>query len=570
MAIRVTAAHRWLWFIALPPAIILAWWLVAKTPLENHTSDPPDLPWFVDITEEAQVHFLHDAGPEGKFFLPQIIGSGAAVLDCNNDGLLDLYFLQNGGPQGASNRLFQQLPNGRFQDVSVGSGLDFPGYNMGVAVGDINNDGRTDVVVTQLGGLQVLLNEGQGRFRAVTAAAGINNPYWGTSTCLVDLDRDGWLDLVVANYVAFDPGIQCPDARGWPSFCHPSSYPGSPSKIYLNRTRNSPTRQVKFIDVSQAAGVARLPERGLGVVGHDFTGDGWPDIFVANDAGPNHLWVNQRDGTFREEAVLRGLAFSGMGQALGNMGIALGDVDGDGLLDVFVTHLTEETHTLWRQGPVGQFHDATTTWGITRSAWRGTGFGTLLADFDHDGRPDLAITNGRVVARRAEKTFSWQPYRERNQLFANDGGEHFRDISESNNQFCGLPMVGRGLLAADLDNDGALDLIVTQVAGPAKIYRNVAPRRGHWLQIRAILPKEKRDALGAVIHVGAGGRRWVGLANPGQSYLCSNDPRAHFGLGPIESIDTIEVTWPDGTKEIFPGGPVDRLVVLEKDKGSKQ
>jgi hypothetical protein len=334
---------------------------------------------------------------------------------------------------------------------------------------------------------------------------------------------------------------------------------------------------VRFEDVTLNSGLGRLAAPGLGVVCADFNGDRWPDIFVANDGKPNHLWINQRNGTFKEEAVLRGLAYNGLGQAQANMGIALGDVDGDGLFDLFVPHLTEEMHVFWKQGPVGEFHDRTAAAGLAAPRWRSTGFGTVFGDFDRDGALDLALANGSVkrsgMAQRLadtslnDKPF-WDQFNERNQLFAGDGTGGFVDISLQNEPFCGTGAVSRGLACGDIDNDGALDLLVTSVAGPARLLRNVAPRRGHWLLVRAVDPAlGGRDAYGAEITVHAGVRRWLRLLNPGYSYLCSNDPRAHFGLGPAARVDAIRVVWPDGSEEHFAGRAADQAVVLRKGEG---
>jgi hypothetical protein len=292
---------------------------------------------------------------------------------------------------------------------------------------------------------------------------------------------------------------------------------------------------------------------------------------VANDGKPNHLWINRHDGTFKEEAVLRGVAYNAMGKAEGNMGITLGDVDGDGLFDLFVTHLTDETNTLWKQGPRGMFQDRTGASALNRPRWRGTGFGTVFVDFDHDGALDLAVVNGAVRRKETSQATSlasfWSPYAERNQLFLNDGSGTFRDVSENNPPFCGTAAVSRALVCGDIDNDGSLDLLVTTIAGRARLYRNVAPKRGHWLMVRAVDPTLKRDAYGAEITVQAGGRRWMRCINPGYSYLCSNDPRVHFGLGQVERVDSIHVTWPDGSEETFPGQAADHFVLLRKGEG---
>jgi hypothetical protein len=245
-------------------------------------------------------------------------------------------------------------------------------------------------------------------------------------------------------------------------------------------------------------------------------------------------------------------------------------VDGDGLFDFFVTHLSEEFHTLWQQGPKGTFADRTAEAKLTRSKWRGTGFGCVCADFDNSGRQHLALVNGRVSRPGVAPSpggFAWSMYAERNQLFLNDGTGKFRDISPSNSAFCGSLNVGRGLVIGDVDNDGAPDLLVTSVAGKARLYRNVAPARGHWLQVRAVDPKLNRDAYGALVTVTAGRRNQVQSLNPGSSYLCSHEPRLHFGLGAATNFDSVRVVWPDGTREVFPGGPSDQLVTLPRGTG---
>jgi hypothetical protein len=531
-------------------------------------------PWFKDVTAEVGLDFVHDAGPLPKkhYFMPQSVGSGAALFDFDGDGLLDIYLLQNGGPRGAKNRLYKQLPDGRFKNVSAGSGLDIAGYNMGVAIGDVNNDGLPDVLVTRYGGVKLFLNNGDGTFTDVTRQAGLDNPFWGTSASFVDYNGDGWLDIVIVNYVDYDPTKGCSQAGMKEDYCSPKNFQGSVTKLYRNLGRRGKRKSVRFRDVTMFSGLGLRPGPGLGVVCADFTGHGRPDIFVANDLKANHLWVNRGDGKFTEEGIQRGIAFNGLGQPAANMGIALGDVDGTGRFAVFVTHLAEETHTLWKQEPRGRFQDRTVPAGLAGGHWRGTGFGTVLGDFDLDGALDLAIVNGRVNRKGdnsgdARGSF-WAPYAELNQLFANDGHGHFRDVSLDNPAFCGTPAVARGLACGSLRNDGALDLLVTNVAGPARLYRNVAPRRGHWLLVRAIDPRYGgRDVYGAEITVRAGRQSWKRWLNSASSFLCSNDPRAHFGLGQVQRVDTIEVRWPDGKRETFAGRPADRLVVLRRGKG---
>ncbi len=540
----------------------------------RHATPPPEAPpWFEDVTDQVGLDFVHDAGPvDDGYFMPQIVGSGAALFDFDGDGRLDVLLLNNGGPKGRPNRLYKQMPDGKFKDVSKGSGLDFSGHCMGVAIGDVNNDGLPDVLITEFAGVRLFLNNGDGTFADVTEAAGLKSPLWATSAAFVDYDRDGWLDLVVVNYVEYDPSWNCAGLGGRRDYCHPNQFTGTVTKLFRNRGLTG-SKSVRFEDRTKASGLFQRPGPGLGVACADFDGDGWPDIFVANDGKPNHLWINQKDGTFKEEALERGIACNGLGQAQANMGVALGDVDGDGDLDVFVTHLTAETHALWTQGPRGAFQDRTAQAGLARPPWSGTGFGTVLADFDHDGALDLAVVNGRVVrgqpANPEELGPFWATYAERNQLFANEGGGRFRDISSFNHPFCGTAGVSRGLVVGDVDGDGALDLLVTKTAGRARLYRNVAGARGHWLMVRAVDPALKRDAYGAAITIEAGGRRRVGWVNPGQSYLSSHDPRVHFGLGAAERVDAVQVLWPDGTREAFAGRPADQSIALRKGDGRR-
>jgi enediyne biosynthesis protein E4 len=547
-----------------------------RGPTTTTGADPADTPtgpdWFEDVTAARGIDFRHDPGPIGKYEMPQIMGSGGALFDFDGDGRLDVYLVQNAGPQSPSkNRLYHQEADGRFRDVSAGSGLDVAGFGMGVAVGDVNNDGRPDVLLTEFGRTWLFLNEGNGKFRDVSREARIENPSWGTSAAFFDYDRDGWLDLVVVNYLSYDPSVKCGAESGAIDYCNPSMFKGTVSRLFHN-LGSQKNGEVKFEDVTVAAGLAALPGPGLGIVCADLTGDGWPDIFVANDGQPNRLWVNRHNGTFADEAASRGVALTGMASTAGNMGIACADVDGDGLLDLFVTHLGDEVHTLWRQDPVGFFRDESVRLGLTSGKWRGTGFGTAVADFDRDGWPDLVLVNGRVSKRRgaprelpAERF--WEPYADRNQLFVRTDTARFSDASIDAPSLCGTAAVARGLAVGDIDNDGAPDLLVTEIAGPARLLRNVSRARGHWLGVQAIDPKLNRDSVGSRINVRAGGHTYVGLVNPGGSYLVANDPRVHFGLGPAGGVELVIIQWWDGTTEAFRVTGIDRYVTLKRGEG---
>jgi len=489
--------------------------------------------------------------------------------------------------------------------VTAGSGLDVTGYGNGLAVGDVNNDGLPDLLITEYDRIRLFLNQGGGKFTDVTALAGLTNRNWSVPAAFVDYDRDGWLDLVVGNYLDFDPTQKCFDGKGRPDFCGPHGFHSTITRLYRNLgvQTNQGHSLPRFEDVTVSSGLSRAPGKAMGIVCADFNGDRWPDIFITDDGLPNRLFVNQRNGTFKEQAMMYGLAYTGTGAAAANMGIALGDVDGDGLFDLFVPHLTQENHTLWRQSRVASravgpqravetatipplwrregmrtiFQDDTAAMGLLNAPWHGTGFAAVFGDFDCDGALDLAIANGLVRRRagRATKIAAgiapfWMPYAEPSQLFANDGQGHFREISAANPAFCGEALVGRGLVCGDIDNNGSLDLLVTSIGGPARLYRNVASPRGHWLGVRAIDPAlGGRDAYGAEIVVQAGERRWWRLVQPAYSYASSNDPRVHFGLGAAAKADAIHVLWPDGVEETFAGGGVDRYITVRKGAGRR-
>jgi len=503
--------------------------------------------------------------------MPQSIGSGGALLDYDNDGRLDIYLIHNVSTNSRStNRLFHQEPDGHFRDVSEGSGLDVTCYGMGVAVGDLNNDGLPEVLLTEFGNTRLFANRGSGHFEDVTGQAGIANIGWATAAAFLDYDRDGWLDLVLVNYVDYSPTIKCYDTRGALEYCGPQGIQATSSRLFHNLGPDAQA-SVRFQDVTVTSLLAQKTGAGLGVLCADFNGDHWPDILIADDGLPNRLFINQRNGTFKEEAVQRGLAYNSFGSSAANMGIAFGDVDGDGLFDLFIPHVSWEQHGLWKQGPAGLFQEKAMDAGLSNLARRGTGFGAVLADFDLDGDLDLAFVNGRIKRGDdpgpypAELDPHWRPYAQKNQLLANNSQGGFREISDANPALCTRAGVGRGLVCGDIDNDGAPDLLVINTGANVQLLHNVALRRGHWLTIRAIDPNRGgRDAYGAEIFVQAGNSRWQRLIQPSYSFLVSNDPRAHFGLGSHTKVEAIRVVWPDGNEEDFPGGPVDRMITLRK------
>ena len=390
-------------------------------------------------------------------------------------------------------------------------------------------------------------------------------PRWATSATFFDYDRDGRLDLFISNYLRYDPAHECKSGDGQPDYCPPTAFPGLAGKLFHNLGGD----ELRFDDVTEVAGLASTAAPALGVIAADLTGDGWTDLLVANDAQANHLWVNQQNGTFADEADKRGVAVSLAGKPKGNMGIAYADADGDGLLDLFITHLGREMHTLWRQNPRGMFLDVTQDSKIAGSGMRATGFGAIMEDFDHDGDVDVAIANGRVVIGEPANAANLGPhfarYAETNHLFLNENGM-FRNASAANPAFCGTPGVYRGLASGDLDGDGAIDLVVTQIGGRARILRNVAGGEGNWLQVRAV-DAANRDALSAEVTIRAGDRRFVRRSQSDGSYQSANSPIAHFGLGTAKSVESIEVLWPNGRRESFQVREINKLVTCQQGKG---
>jgi hypothetical protein len=499
------------------------------------------------------------------------MGSGGGFLDYDNDGDLDVFLLQGGKYADGSrtsplgNRLFRQEADHTFTDVTKGTELAGTRYAVGMAAGDVDNDGLVDIFVANYGPNALYRNRGNGRFEDATVRAGLaGDGGWSTSAAFCDYDRDGFLDLFVNRYVIYDPAKPCFAFDGSPEYCSPKVKQSRSDMLFHNNGNGT------FTNVSRASGIASTALPGLGVVCADFTGDRYPDFFVANDGKPNQLWVNDGKGRFTDEAVVMGAAVNAAGQAESGMGIGLGDIENDHDLDLFITHMTTETNLLYVNDGSGGFEDRSVQAGMARA--RRTGFGTAFIDHDHDGDLDLAVANGRAfrmpVLPGAQLGAHWDPYAERNFLLENDGRGVFTDAGGTAGAFAAELGIARGLAAGDVDNDGDLDMLVTYTAGPARLYRNDAPKKGRWLVVRAFDPKRKRDAYGAIVTATAGGKDYVRLADPGYSYLVSNDPRAHIGLPAGASrVERLSVRWPDGRDEVFPGVAVDQAVTLEKGKG---
>ena len=485
----------------------------------------------------------------------ETMGSGGGFLDYDGDGHLDIYLVQAGPLPGFDdltplpNRLLRNRGDGTFEDVTEMTGSGELGYGMGACFGDVDNDGAVDIYVTNFGPDRLLHNEG-GRFRDVTAASGIDNPRWGASCAFADFDRDGCLDLYVANYVGFtfENHRRC-GPEGLAMYCHPDVYDGEADRLYRGRCDGT------FDDVTGPAGV-RVDDpresKGLGVIWIDADDDGWPDIYVANDSTRNFLYRNNGDGTFTDIAVRSGTAYNELGFTEAGMGIAAGDTDGDGNIDLFVTHLDFETNTLYRNQGDADFLDATTVAGLAGPGVTRVGFGVNLFDMDADGDLDLFVANGHILDNIGERNGTLT-HAQSDQLFENVDGR-FVEITRLTAPDLTVPTVSRGSATGDVDGDGDLDLLVTRNNGAAALFRNDSPP-GHWIRLRLVSRYGGRDAVGTRVRLYSGDRVQVRELRSGGSYLSQSDPGLHFGLGG-GAVDRLEVRWPDGTLQSIPG---DRL-----------
>jgi hypothetical protein len=525
---------------------------------------------FTDVTQAIGIENASEIYPDGQFLTPEITPGGVALFDYDNDGDLDLYQVCHCPPgsfdQPAPNRLYQQRDDGKLVEVPGAGGLADPGFGHGVAVGDVDNDGDRDVFVTNYGADHLYINNGDATFQDVTQSAGLTSEHhWSSSAAFLDYDRDGDLDLYAVRFAKFDSGKICKafadDTER--EYCGPHVFPPDMDVLYRNNGDGT------FSDVTAQAGID-VPGRGWGIVCADMTRDGWVDIYIANDEEPAQLWVNGQDGTFSDQAIIRGVAFNRNGRVEAGMGLAVGDANNDGLLDLFKTHISGQTNTLYLALDKEAFADQTPQGGMAAIDLPYTGWGCGFFDYDHDGDLDLAVVNGRVaigpVHPRARLGPFWNRFAEPNLLFANDGTARFADVTSQAGPFGTNIEVSRGLAFGDLDGDGDVDLVVNHVDNSLRVYRNDAPARGtHWLAVSA--KTGRRDAIGAEITLVAGNRRWLRLANPGFSFLSSNDPRAHFGLGAIDKVDALEVLWPDGQQERFPVPAVDTHMTIQQGSG---
>ncbi len=536
---------------------------------------------FRDVAAQAGLNFRHFNFATGRHFMPEIMGPGVALFDYDNDGDLDIYLIQGTGldptrrplnpppPNWKSgNRLFRNMlaETGklRFVDVTERAGVGHVGYGMGVAVGDYDNDGFLDFYVTNFGDNVLYHNNGNGTFTDVTRQAGVNDPHWSTSAAWVDFDGDGYLDLFVCNYVDFtvQGNRGCSSPAGEPDYCTPKAYSAVPSRLFRN------LRNGRFEDVTEASGIDKSYGPALGVLCADFNGDGRDDIYVANDTAANRLWLNQGNGSFREAALDLGVAYSMDGLAKAGMGVTLADVENNGSQVLLVTNLTREGVTVFRGNARGEFDDVTAQFGLLQPTFGHTGFGAGWFDYDNDGWLDLFIANGGVTIGGSPRT-GVSPYAQRKQLFHNEGrAKRFRETSALGGPAFQIEEVSRAAAFGDIDNDGAIDIVVANNDGSVRLLQNQVGSKQHWLTVKLESPKLNRFAIGAQVAVMRRGHDTLWRrVSADSSYLSAHDLRAHFGLGQNAQIDAVLVHWPDGSQERFAGIESDRNITIRQGSG---
>jgi len=562
--------------------------------------------WFVDRAKESGLDFVHTNGMSGKLYMSEVLAPGVAFFDYDNDGDLDIYLVQGSelvtpasrlgvrGP-GLNDRLYRNdlhvnadgTRTLHFTDVTAESRIDARGYGMGVAAGDIDNDGWVDLYLTKFDAPnQLLRNNGDGTFTDISKRSGTDSRSWSVSAAFVDINRDGWLDLYVGNYLRYslESSAPCFSASGALDYCTPDAYQPLPDRLYLNR------RDGTFADVSVSAGIVREFGPALGVATADFNGDGWMDIYVANDGKENQLWRNKRDGTFENTALLSGVALPVTGKAEGSMGVDAGDVDDDGDEDLFMTELTGEGSNLFVNDGSGVFEDRSSPSMLGSASVPYTGFGAGWLDFDNDGRLDLLSVNGTVqIVERLRQAHDPFPLHQQKLLFRNVGSGHFENVTGKAGAAFALSEVGRGAAFGDVDNDGDVDVLIGNNNGPVRLLINQAAAGHHWLGLRLTGPPkggpyvnrgdpgdrsgrlqaaQTRDMLGARVEIirKTGGSLWRRARADG-SYASANDPRVLVGLGDAKDPVSLRVRWPSGRTDMWTDLPVDRYTTLTEGKG---
>lgn len=567
-------------------------------PTGGPTSGSPTTPavstsaaWFTDRAAESGLQFQHANGASRQYFYPEILPPGVALFDYDGDGDLDVFVVQGtalGAPGGgaastvaapaaagpASGQLFRNdltvQADGtrtlRFTNVTAASGITTHGYGMGVATGDIDNDGDVDLYVTSFGANQLFRNNGDGSFADVTRDSGTANQPGGftVSAAFVDYDRDGLLDLYVSNNTnyALTNTTVCPNPAGTPDYCPPQIYGGRADRLLHNLGKG------RFADVSAKALPGLKASPALGVATADFNGDGWLDIYVANDGEDDFLWLNQQNGTFRDAGLAAGVAVTAEGKPEASMGVDAGDFDNDGDEDVIVAELTGQGSNLFVNDGQGRFRDASAASGIGAQSQPYTGWGTGWIDYDNDGWLDILTVNGTIIELAAQKGQPF-PYAQRKVLFRNLGNGRFDEVGGQAGAAFALSESGRGAAFGDIDNDGDVDVVVGNDSGPLRLFINDIGSRQHWLGLR-LLDGRGRDALGARVQVTRDGAPalWRRARADG-SYGSANDPRVLVGLGSATTVPVVMVVWPDGTRERWRGVSIDRWTTLRQGTGEK-
>jgi len=554
---------------ALPLAIAVCAVAWMQAPPRPGSGQAPTL--FRDIARDAGITFQHHAAPEKKFIVESMSG-GVAMFDYDNDGRPDLYFVDSltvetmSRPESARSALYRNLGNGKFQDVTDKSGLGHPGWGMGVCTADVDGDGWQDVYVTALGGNHLYMNKRDGTFADATESAGLRVGGWSAGCGFADYDRDGRLDLFVSRYVKVDlthlpefgKDKTC-EYRGIAVQCGPRGLQGEGDFLFHNDGNG------KFTDVSEKAGVSDPRGYfGLGIAWFDFNDDGWPDLYVANDSTANFLYVNQKDGTFKEQAFPLGVAVSEDGAEQGSMGVTLGDYDHSGRFSLFVTNFSEEYNALYHND-ASHFSDVSFKSRTAPSSLPYVGWGDAFIDYDNDTWPDLIVVNGHVYPQLDKvKLGASAGYRQRKLLYHNRGDGTFEEVAARYGPVLMDERVSRGLAAGDLDDDGGIDVVINDLDGSPQILHNELSPRGGWIIVKLTGKAPNTDAIGAIVTVTTGTTRQRAVVQSGTSYLSQNDMRQHFGLGAATTVDSIEVLWPDGTTSRQTGVKPNQIVTLRQ------